>query len=374
MGRRGRIIPSPMEASTESHDQLRTATPTDPERLCARHGLAPEARRRRLDALGLGVDASTRVERLRDEVLRPGLERILDALEANLAEHDALRAAAAPVSTAGLRDELTAYLLSLGAGLDESSYFEGRLRGALLRTEPDVPAHAYLLVLHAVQQAVIDAIPTDHGDRDALVATALAVTTLDATLVLDAHASRIVDVSKSLETLHGEQTALRKRAYNDTLTGLPNRESITTRLVAAIARSQKTGRPLSIALADLDHFKAVNDTHGHLVGDAALRRVATRMAGALRDTDLLGRWGGEEFVVILEETPIEVARAVAERVRRHVARDPLHLEGHQLTLTLSLGLTPAGANDDADSLLGRADEALYEAKRAGRNQVHEKAP
>ena len=164
------------------------------------------------------------------------------------------------------------------------------------------------------------------------------------------------------------------QATHDALTSLLNRRAITDHVSAELARANRDSLPLSLLLLDLDHFKAVNDQHGHLVGDQALSHSAQILLQTVRPYDWVGRWGGEEFLVVLSNTALEGAMSIAERLRTQFSAHALHLaEGKALPLTVSIGvactdLHPAGDVDPA-WLFQRADEALYAAKHAGRNQV-----
>ncbi|EQD77371.1 response regulator PleD, partial [mine drainage metagenome] len=142
-------------------------------------------------------------------------------------------------------------------------------------------------------------------------------------------------------------------------------------LDAALQRLRRGGPPLSVLLLDLDHFKRVNDTWGHGAGDAALCQFVALIQTQLREIDLLGRLGGEEFVLVLEQSDHESAQAVAERIRRVVQDTPFVIDaGHAVQLTASLGLTAARVADRrASDVLERADRALYRAKAEGRNRV-----
>jgi two-component system cell cycle response regulator len=169
------------------------------------------------------------------------------------------------------------------------------------------------------------------------------------------------------EHLLQREQRLEELAYNDELTGLWNRRYLQRRLAAELRAAERHGRPLAIAMIDVDHFKAINDRHGHLVGDEVLRAIADRLLGAMRDEDVLGRWGGEELLVILPaEPPGGVVRA-AERLRQCVAERPLC--GHAISATVSIGCAESEGDTSIDALVHRADEALYAAKRAGRDRV-----
>ena len=168
---------------------------------------------------------------------------------------------------------------------------------------------------------------------------------------------------------------VRELALTDELTGLPNRRQTAERLRDEVARSVRYGRPLAVAMLDVDHFKAVNDTHGHEAGDIVLEAVARAGQSGLRGSDLLGRWGGEEFLLILPETGAAGARVLVERVRAAVAALEVVSRGRRIRVTLSGGIAawePTGDSPsavDSDVLLREADDALYRAKGAGRNRV-----
>ncbi len=160
-------------------------------------------------------------------------------------------------------------------------------------------------------------------------------------------------------------------AITDALTGLHNRRYMESHLSTLVSQAVKTGRPLSVLIADIDFFKSVNDTYGHDVGDAVLREFAARFRRNTRGIDLACRMGGEEFVVIMPDTDLVRALQVGERLRACIAADPFQLKGNtQLRVTASVGIsTLESRNDTPDTLFKRADKALYSAKRDGRNRV-----
>ena len=160
-------------------------------------------------------------------------------------------------------------------------------------------------------------------------------------------------------------------ATTDALTKLPNRRQFLVRLAEEFARVQRFGNQrCSVLMLDLDHFKRVNDTHGHAVGDAVLKHFAQLMGKALRKFDLAARVGGEEFAVILPGCDLAAARASADRLREIVANTPLVHDGKTISVTVSIGAASMISSDsEADQTLIRADEALYRAKENGRNQV-----
>ncbi|MBK8790602.1 MAG: diguanylate cyclase [Geothrix sp.] len=158
----------------------------------------------------------------------------------------------------------------------------------------------------------------------------------------------------------------------DPLTGLANRGSALAELQNRFGLSQRYGRPLSVVVCDLDHFKQVNDTYGHGAGDFVLRTFGERLIATLREADLAGRIGGEEFLMVLPETDLAGARPFAERLRKAIAATPIQLASGGLTVTCSMGIAERTGDDlNAGQLLARADAALYRAKGGGRNQVCE---
>ncbi len=154
-------------------------------------------------------------------------------------------------------------------------------------------------------------------------------------------------------------------AHTDALTSTTNRRAMQAQLEAELERARRYNRPFALLLADLDHFKNVNDTYGHPVGDQVLREVALRLQQHLRESDTLARWGGEEFLVLAPETDLHQAQHLAWRLLEAVRQAPMA----GVPVTLSLGVACYREGDSVAALLSRADEAMYRAKAAGRNQV-----
>ena len=154
----------------------------------------------------------------------------------------------------------------------------------------------------------------------------------------------------------------------DMLTNIYNRRHLDEHLRAVISAARRHDRSVGVLIVDIDHFKNVNDEHGHLAGDAVLREVAARLQQAMRTEDALGRWGGEEFLAVLTDTPPEGVRVMAERLRQVIAAAPFTLDdGSQIRVTVSVGHT--NGREDAEVLVHRADDALYVAKAEGRNRI-----
>lgn len=178
-------------------------------------------------------------------------------------------------------------------------------------------------------------------------------------------------ISTDITELKALQEKLAIQAHQDYLTGLSNRRFFLEQGETELARAQRYGNTLSLFMLDIDHFKVINDTHGHKAGDLVLQRLSQIMRETLRTVDLIGRIGGEEFAVLLPETNLQAAFEVAERLREKIATSDVILEGGlPLRFTVSIGITALQPHDtNLDILLNEADRALYRAKSAGRNQV-----
>ena len=163
-----------------------------------------------------------------------------------------------------------------------------------------------------------------------------------------------------------QQRRLEHVAVTDSLTGMLNRNLLTPTLRQSISRSTRTHEPASLLILDIDHFKRINDTHGHMIGDKVLQGVATLMRNRLRASDQVFRVGGEEFAIVLTDTSVEPARHVADLLRSEI--EAARFAG-DIGVTASFGLAVLRSEDEPGSWLARADRSLYEAKRGGRNQV-----
>lgn len=177
---------------------------------------------------------------------------------------------------------------------------------------------------------------------------------------------KIFDINEELLSTRDE---LERQAITDSLTGLFNRRRIFQVIQQEISRYERHHRPFCLLLLDIDHFKKVNDTFGHSVGDEALRSFADILKNMGRQQDVVARTGGEEFCILLPEVNCEEAGQAAERLRQIIARAPLDLAGYSVSITASIGIAEVEANERADSIYQRADMALYKAKANGRNRV-----
>ena len=231
----------------------------------------------------------------------------------------------------------------------------------------------YSLVAFGVASGVVAA--RDEPDYPTVVAAAyvgmVVVVLLSSTFLTTRVQSTREHLRRQKAELAQALEQIRQLATHDDLTGLLNRRAMLDRMQLEQRRSLRSGSPLLIAQLDIDHFKAVNDTHGHAAGDLVLQSFADTVRRNVRDTDVLARWGGEEFVLLLCDTPASDAVALMERLRQAVQamQVPVAQGGQPITVTVSIGLARHTPADPLAGTLERADRALYAAKAGGRNRV-----
>jgi diguanylate cyclase (GGDEF)-like protein len=175
-------------------------------------------------------------------------------------------------------------------------------------------------------------------------------------------------VRAALRTKH-LQDLLMEHAHIDPLTGLPNRRALAERLQEEWARIERHGGRISFIMADIDHFKAVNDRYGHHAGDQLLQETARAIAKECRKSDFPARYGGEEFAIVVPHTTAPIAAVLAERCRREIYKTCLAIKNETIRVTASFGVADAGADSSLQELVRQADEAMYKAKNAGRDQT-----
>ena len=330
----------------------------------------------RLNLLGLGGPAILMIaEELQSHVIQPNVdgivEELYDALEL-LPEFQALVQGRGQINH--LKMTQRKYLLSMGQDFDTPNYFESRLRVGASHQRAGVSLSLYQSFYCQLQNMLLALIPDEiRQTPDAFAELAhfiIKITSLDMSLAIDAyHAARVHDLEDSITLCRAESETLRRSLRIDAVTRVHSRTYVVQALAERLKFAQDNHVPLSVVMADLDHFKAINDTHGHVVGDQVLHDVATRMVTGARSSDIVGRYGGEEFLIVFENATLDIGRDLAERIRIRVLADPFNEDARKLFVTVSLGVAEARPDDSAESLIKRADQAMYEAKAAGRNRV-----
>lgn len=175
--------------------------------------------------------------------------------------------------------------------------------------------------------------------------------------------------NQSLFSMRRKITELERKALYDSLTGLSNRGFTEAKIKSALSEFHQHGVPFGLLMIDVDHFKRINDTHGHQMGDKVLQIIARNLSHHLRDSDTCGRWGGEEFVVVLMNVDVSRLRLVAEKLLMMIDRSTLNLNGSELNVTVSIGAALAQEGETFETLIERADALLYQSKQNGRNRI-----
>lgn len=335
------------------------------------YGFDADWRRSRIALLGLNDVDMALGEQLRAEVLAPNAAAIIAALYDRLLDDAEVRAIFLSVDMVALKRTQVAHLLDFGSDFSSPNYFEERFHIGRTHAWVGVPLSLYLCAYQILQAEILGHVERLVQERvrcRELMAFVLKIAALDTSLASEIyHVAQIRSLETSVSRLRDERMELRNAAATDALTGLENRNSLLPELARLLTVAVRTGNPLCIIMADLDHFKNVNDTYGHLIGDQVLRDTSARMRAAVRDKDRLGRYGGEEFLVVLQDTSLELAQQVAERVRLRIGEDTFNVIEGGLRVTISQGIAVARDGDSVEKLMARADTALYAAKQAGRN-------
>lgn len=332
-----------------------------------------DKRQRYLAMLELKADDRPCGRLLQQLAIKPNVEQIVEGFYDYLHQHRPYAEFLdGEALVARLKQSQTRYLLGFGVDFDSPEYFASRLQIGLAHRRVGLPLELYQCAYRTLQQLIIDAIPQrlPEGECRNLTRFVLQIATLDMTLAVETYyESQIHDLEAAIVDLRSQGRTLRNKAVTDSLTGLVNRDYALSMLRRALDKSREFSGGLGVIMADLDSFKAVNDNYGHQVGDCVLKDCAGRIRSAVRDFDIVGRYGGEEFVIVLMNTDGPVAQRVAERIRQHVAASPINVHDAAIAITISQGLAMAQPDESAESLIGRADHALYDAKRRGRDCV-----
>ncbi|MCH7574628.1 MAG: diguanylate cyclase [Candidatus Marinimicrobia bacterium] len=220
------------------------------------------------------------------------------------------------------------------------------------------------VVLAAKGDELIAVESMKRGAYDYIPKSALTRETLTSSLI---HAR---DRWNHLKAVEDERLELERMAMFDSLTDLLSRRALLEQMDIEIMRSHRYGRHLSMLMLDIDRFKRVNDKHGHVAGDAVIRAISATIKEQIRGSDFAGRYGGEEFIVLLPETPLKKATVLAEKLRKSIEKLKVKVEGHTLDdLAVSIGVAEFREGDEPTDIINRSDQGLYKAKRGGRNRV-----
>jgi two-component system cell cycle response regulator len=340
---------------------------------CEQFGFDAQQRRRWLELLEFGDSDGERMKALHRQVIDPNIESTVDRFYQYLkTQPEYERILDQGYEMDRLKEALRSYLSSLGIGYDSVEYFEDRLRIGAVHARIGLSLSLYVCAYQILTRLVLDVFGGEKAGLavGAFTETLLRVLALDESLAVETYyRSKVEPLQESVDSLRERGRALRDRIATDALTRVASYSHTIGLLRRAMMAARRSQDPLCVVMADLDFFKRVNDTHGHLVGDMVLRDTAARMQSALRNFDIIGRYGGEEFLVILEKCPLSLAHDIVDRMRHRVGSTPLHVDGINIHMTLSAGIAAMGDNDTVSGLIERADTAMYEAKERGRDRV-----
>jgi len=342
---------------------------------CEKFGYDQHILEQRLALIGLADSDHGIAGRLQQEVIVPNFNNIVDRYFKRILANPEV---AKVLSNKNLHNEQrqtqSKYLLSLGMGFDSLNYVEHRLQLGVTQSSVGLSISLYLCTFNLLLQTIIENFPKKIRDNvheyHDFVQFVNKIVTFDTSLVIDTcYTHQLKSFEQSLDGMQVLASHLEKHAVTDSLTGMINHEHVIKELQNALVAAQTEQQTICIVMADIDHFKSVNDTYGHLAGDGVLKEVAKRIKNSLRGFDVVGRYGGEEFLLILHRAQLDTARVVAERIRSRIAATPIDLPDALLDVTISMGVAMANSDELANTLIARADKALYSAKQNGRNQV-----
>jgi diguanylate cyclase (GGDEF)-like protein len=338
----------------------------------AAYDFDPARAQRIIATLDLNADENL-TRQLRAGLPGGNMEALVDACLAKLARNPDFASIGRGGFGAAFRQGWVDYLQCFGLGFDTPAHFSGRMAFSAACARTGIPLGLLHLQHDLILQSVIELLAASGKpvqNLQSLAVYVLKLGALDAYLATEGYReARIDTLQEALTESHEEMSRLHHRASTDQLTGLTSFSSLMEKLDRQITEAEERKQPLCVMMADLDFFKKVNDTYGHMIGDMVLRHTAERIRAAVRDFDIVGRFGGEEFTVVLKNTDAGLAKAIAERIREEIAATPMHIKGMNIRITISLGGAMMKRGETREALLNRADTALYEAKRTGRNRV-----
>lgn len=342
---------------------------------CGQFGFDRKKINQRLASLRLCEADHKLAQRLNAEVMLPNVDIIIERFyETLLLNSESCKWLLDGETVERLKLTQRDYLLSLGINFDDEAYFENRLHIGIIHAVVDLPLSVYQCAYSNLIQYIIATFPEsirkNSSDCLALTNFVIKITSLDMSLAIEAyHHSFMADLEDEVETAHTHENELKNLAETDSLTGLYNRKYVFSHLNKTIGNTHQHSSNLCLLMLDIDHFKKVNDSYGHQAGDEVLKQVAVAITKTLRDRDIVGRYGGEEFILGLINITSERANQVAERIRNIVADTPISINEQTIHITVSIGLACLDMGDDLKGLIKRADTALYSAKENGRNCV-----
>ncbi|CAH1198632.1 Diguanylate cyclase (GGDEF) domain-containing protein [Candidatus Nitrotoga sp. BS] len=346
----------------------------EPTSICVTYGFDDKRIRETILAFDIHPEYGDLAERIRREVIGDKVEELVNACFGVLARFREFSLIEPKLDVSVFKQIWADQLRRFGQGLGTPDYFAERLALSTTHAHSGLSMSVLHLQNQITQQILVERLIACFLNAPKtiwiLMPCILKFTALDLHLTIKGyHLNDCEDQHKEIEELRVESAKLLQKVATDQLTGVMSYSHVMEALESHVNSAAKTGKTLCAMMIDLDFFKRVNDTHGHLVGDIVLRLTAERIKAAVRDFDMVGRFGGEEFTVILANADMALAMIIAERIRQDVAESPFHAKGHLIELTISIGVAMLRPGETREAILERADVALYEAKQEGRNRV-----
>lgn len=340
---------------------------------CKAYAFDVERRQALLKLLELGEADHETARVLHNNILGPHAEAIIDQFYTYLLGFQEFNRIINVDDIPALKSTQADYLRSFGVAFDTAAYFNHRLVVGTAHKRAGLTLGLYQCAYRVLQQLMLDAIP-DGFEAEGINGRQLCAfihktVTLDMTLAIETyHVEHMRDLETSMDELRSEGHHLRKKVITDDLTGVASREHAISVLQQHLDRFSGTEN-ICVIMADIDYFKKVNDAYGHLAGDEVLRQVSRCLESTVREFDIVSRYGGEEFMIILSQASPEIALYVAERIRARIKEARIEYGGGGISVTISQGIAVVKENDSVNGLLHRADAALYLAKTQGRDRV-----
>jgi len=341
---------------------------------CELFGFTQEAIQKRLNLLELRDDDLRLAQLLHDEIILPNATTIVDQFYENylLRHEDYKRVIGTPERIMPLKKSQTEYLHTLGIDFNTREYFENRLRVGVAHDRVGLTLSLYECSYFKLRTLIYDCIDSVQEKQNAtLLRTFVAkIISLDMSLAIESyHRGKAEKLETSLKNIEGRHAELQKKADTDYLTHFSTREVILTKLKSALDEFSHGGHKFSIVMVDLDNLGTVNDQHGHLIGDHVMRETAACIQKTVLKTDTIGRYGGDEFLILLPGMEISQAHKFAEQLRTAIASLQISLKSNTIKLTASIGVCGIETNDTLAGLIAKVDKALFSAKKHGGNNV-----
>ncbi|MFV2059879.1 MAG: GGDEF domain-containing protein [Gammaproteobacteria bacterium] len=346
-----------------------------PQSLCQKYGFDLKGRQTRLTLLDLNSEAQAILTKLHIKVILPSHEIMVDKFyDYLLAQEPMKEFLHGDCLIERLKKTQAEYISTIGVNYASEEYFETRLVIGMAHANIGLPLSLYQCSYTILQEIIVEQIQLCESlsDKEKIIIQKFMyrITTLDKSLAMESYFNlNIENLEHSIDVLKEKSATLKSEVDFDSLTRVHSRKKILNYLNNQLPQLNEKRISLAVVVADLDNFKKVNDHYGHRVGDDVLKHTAARIQGSIRDIDLVGRYGGEEFLILLPGVDNETAIIITERIRSSVAKAPITYNNRKINMTISLGLTMAKLDDDINSLFNRADNLMYDSKHKGRNCI-----